>query len=77
MTREELITKRTLLYNEIGEIDRQIKKIDEDIIAGKINKVVTLLNELYNDHKIYTAMDYDHVSLDLDDMAKLIEEYFS
>jgi hypothetical protein len=77
MTREELITKRTLLYNEIGEIDRQIKKIDEDIVAGKINKVVQLLNELYHDHKIYTAMDYDHVSLDLDDMAKLIEEYFS
>ena len=76
MTRDELITKRTHLYNEIGEIDRQIKKIDEDVINGKINKVVNLLNDLYHIHNIYTAMDYDHVSLDFDDMAKLIEEKF-
>ena len=76
MTREELIAKRTLLYNEIGEIDRQIKKMEDDIVIGKINKVVKLLKELYNDHEVYTSMDYDHTSLDFDDMANLIEEYF-
>ena len=76
MTREELITKKEQLLKEIEEIDKKIKKIDDDIVYGKVEKVVSLLRELYCKHNLFSDMFYRNMSIDLDDMADLIEEKF-
>lgn len=76
MTREELTRKKEQLLKEVEEIDKKIQKIDDDIVYGKIEKVVSLLRELYCKHHLYSDMFYRSVDIDLDDMADLIENEF-
>jgi predicted nuclease with TOPRIM domain len=81
MTREELMTKKKKLLDELNSVEKELDLLEDKIRAGKIIKMCKLMKELYCEHNALNTLeindrDRDTIYIDLEDLAEEIVRNF-
>lgn len=79
MDRQVLIAQRDRVARELNEINREIERLDKEILTGKIKKSCDLLEELWKDtSEVFEVENYsgDVIDIDFEDLLKSIKRYF-
>ena len=82
MTREELMTRKKKLLDELNSVEKELDLLEYKIRAGKITKVCKMMKELYHEHNALNTLeitdrDGDTIYIDLEDLAEEILSNFN